>query len=181
MAKWYDAAARWWFLKGGAGKTTFAPGATVKVGGKELECGHHLRALKKNLVGAEVVAADDAIKTRLAELRAEDPSGHDAPWPGLEVLQEVDANEKGVDAAARWWILARGGVGVTTFESNARVPVDNKPLNCGLKIRKLKELEGDDVVAADAAIRARLAVLRAAGTASHSVPWPGLGVLQEGV
>ena len=87
MAKWYDTAARWWFLKGGAGKTTFAPGATVKVGGKELECGHHLRALKKNLVGAEVVAADDAIKTRLAELRAEDPSGHDVPWPGLEVLE----------------------------------------------------------------------------------------------
>jgi hypothetical protein len=70
---------------------------------------------------------------------------------------------------------------VTKFAPNAVVRVNGKDLKCGAMIRALKELKGDDVVAADAAIEAQLAVLRAAGTASHSVPWPGLGVLQEGV
>jgi hypothetical protein len=86
MAKWCDRAARWWVLKGGAGKSTFAPGAGVTVGGEMLRCGYHLRALKK-LKGDALVAADAAIKARLAELRAAGPSGHDAPWPGLGMLQ----------------------------------------------------------------------------------------------
>jgi hypothetical protein len=57
--------------------------ASVVVNGKRLYCGRNL----KNLEGAELVAADAAIVARLAELRAADPSYHDTPWPGLEVLQ----------------------------------------------------------------------------------------------
>ena len=82
-----DAAARWWFSRGGAGVTTFAPMASVVVNGKRLYCGRIIRNLK-NLEGAELAAADAAIEARLAELRAANPSEHDAPWPGLEVLQE---------------------------------------------------------------------------------------------
>ena len=81
-----DAAARWWFYKGGVGVTTFARNAVVRVDGTQLNCGPKIRNLK-NLEGAELAAADAAIVARLAELRAADPSYHDAPWPGLEVLQ----------------------------------------------------------------------------------------------
>ena len=134
----------------------------------------------KELKGDALTAADDAIKARLVELRAAGPSGHDAPWPGLEVLEEVvvvvDANEKQYDAAARWW-FSRGGVGVTTFAPEVTVKVDGKTLKCGPKIRVLKKLEGDDLEAADDAIAARLAVLRAADPSGHAVPWPGLEVL----
>ena len=85
--KRYDAAARWWFFKGGVDVTTFAPNASAPVDGKKksLNCGAMIRTLK-NLEGDALVAADAAIKARLAELRAEGPSEHDAPWPGLEVL-----------------------------------------------------------------------------------------------
>jgi hypothetical protein len=178
-----DAAARWWFSRGGVGVTTFAPMASVVVNGHRLNCGPKIRNLK-NLEGAELAAADAAIEARLAVLRAADPSGHDAPWPGLEVLEEVvvveNANEKRYDAAARWW-LSRGGVGVTTFAPNCSVKVDGKALFCGRIIRNLKNLEGAELAAADAAIVARLAELRAADPSRHDAPWPGLEVLEEGV
>jgi hypothetical protein len=157
--------------------------ASVVVNGHRLNCGPKIRNLK-NLEGAELAAADAAIEARLAVLRAADPSGHDAPWPGLEVLEEVvvveNANEKRYDAAARWW-LSRGGVGVTTFAPNCSVKVDGKALFCGRIIRNLKNLEGAELAAADAAIVARLAELRAADPSRHDAPWPGLEVLEEGV
>jgi hypothetical protein len=176
-----DAAARWWFFKGGVGVTKFAPNEKVMVDGKRLDCGPKICVLKK-LKGDDLVAADDAIEARLAALRAADSSGHATPWPGLEMLKEYvkDMKAKQYDAAARWWCF-KGGVGVTEFAPNAWVPVDGKKMNCGAVIRTLKELDGDDVVAADAAIEARLAVLRAAGPSGHDAPWPGLEVLIEDV
>ena len=153
--------------------------ASVVVNGHRLNCGPKIRNLK-NLEGDALAAADDAIATRLAELRDADPSYHDAPWPGLDVLEEVvvveDANEKRYDAAARWWFY-KGGVDVTTFAPNAWVVVNGNTLQCGPKIRNLKNLEGAELAAADAAIVARLAELRAAVPSGHDVPWPGLEVL----
>ena len=67
---------------------------------------------------------------------------------------------------------------MTTFVPNATVIVDGKTLNCGRKIRKLKNLDGDALTAADAAIEARLGESRAAGPSGHNAPWPGLEVLQ---
>ncbi len=149
------------------------------VNGNTLQCGPKIRTLKK-LAGDALVAVDNAIAARLAVLRAEDPSDHDAPWPGLGMLNEVDVNEKRYDAAARWWI-SRGGVGVTAFAPNVTVKFDGKQLLCGRIIRNLKNLEGAELVAADDAVEARLAELRAADPSGHDAPWPGLGMLQVNV